>query len=183
MFAGPGTYDGRFASIRKAHNVPGPVTPGGPPILIGGTGERRTLPFAARVAAASNFNCSIDEAPAKLEVLQSLLEVEGRSRDSINVTLLCSVVCAEDDDAAEGKLRGLVRERGMDPAALDDPTVRGMMTSRMMVGGIDTVAERMASVCGPDGLDGIVAMLPADASDPHGPALAARAFRAAGLMD
>ena len=81
------------------------------------------------------------------------------------------------------KLRGLVASGAMDPAALDDPTVRAMMMSRIMVGGVDTVAEHMASVCGPDGLDGIVAMLPADASNPEGPSLVARAFRAAGLMD
>lgn len=183
MFEGDGTHQGRFASVTGAHNVPAPITPGGPPILIGGAGERRTLPFAARVAAASNFNCTIDEAPAKLALLESLLDTEDRTRDSINVTLLCSVVCATDDAAAEAKLRGLVAQRGMDPAALDDPAVRGMMMSRMMVGSIESVAERMASICGPDGLDGIVAMLPADASDTDGPALAAQAFRDAGLMD
>ncbi len=182
MFRGEGTHRGRSAEIVDAHNVPAPITPGGPPILIGGAGERRTLPFAARVAAASNFNCTIDEAPAKLALLESLLERTGRARDTINVTLLCSVVCDDDDAAAEAKLRNMVRRRGMDPAALDDPAVRGTMMSRMMVGGVDTVAERIASICGPDGLDGIVAMLPADAGDTEGPALAARAFRAAGLM-
>lgn len=177
------SHEGRFAHIDGALNVPGPISPGGPPILIGGAGERRTLPLAARVADASNFNCTIDEAPEKLAVLTDLIERAGRARDDVNVTLLCSVVCAQDDATAEEKLRGVVASRGMDPAALDDPGVRAMMMQRMMVGGVDTVAERMASVCGPDGLDGLVVMLPGDVGDAEGPAVVARAFRAAGLMD
>ncbi len=183
MFAGNGTVTGSVASIKDAHNVPGPLTPGGPPILVGGAGEKKTMPLVVEKAAASNFNCTIDEAPAKLAVLQGLLDAAGRRRDDLNVTLLCSVVCADDDAAAETKMRGLMAQRGQDPAALDDPAVRAMMMSRIMIGGVDTVAERMASLCGPDGLDGFVAMLPADASNPEGPSLVARAFRAAGLMD
>jgi F420-dependent oxidoreductase-like protein len=183
MFRGTPDHVGSVASIAGAYNVPAPITPGGPPILIGGAGERRTLPLVARLAGASNFNCTIDEAPAKLEVLDGLLTAAGRTRDDVNVTLLCSIVCAEDDAAAEVKLRGLVAQRGMDPAALDDPAVRSMMTSRMMVGGIDRVAAQLASVCHPGGLDGVVAMLPADAADPEGPSVVAAAFRSAGLLD
>ena len=40
----------------------------------------------------------------------------------------------------------------------------------MLVGGVDTVAAKLDALCGPDGLDGVVAMLPADAGDPQGPA-------------
>jgi len=183
MFRGDPDHTGTTASITGAFNVPAPLTPGGPPILIGGAGERRTLPLVARLADASNLNCAIDETPQKLAVLEGLLEQVGRSRDEINVTLLCSVVCAEDDSAAEEKLRSLVAQRGMDPSSLDDPPVRAMMTSRMMVGGVDSVAQRMRSICHPSGIDGIVAMLPADASDPDGPSIVAEAFRGAGLLD
>ena len=174
---------GRFTRVDGPRNRPRPVTPGGPPILIGGAGVRRTLPLAARVAAASNFNCELGEVPEKLAVLERLLAEIGRDRDDINVTALCSMVVADDETAAEEKLRDMVAGRGMDPAALNDDGVRGTMLARMMVGSVEKVGAQIAGLCGPDGIDGIVAMLPADASDPDGPALAARAFRAGGLID
>jgi F420-dependent oxidoreductase-like protein len=183
MFSGEPTVSGPRASIDNAHNVPAPLSPGGPPILIGGAGEKRTLPLVARRGAASNFNCTIPEAPAKLEILKACLTDAGRDRDSINVTLLCSVITADSDKEAERKFRDMAAGRGMDPVILDNPEVRGSMLERMMVGGIDKVAEQLADLCGPNGLDGIVAMLPADAADPDGPAVLARAFRAAGLLD
>lgn len=183
MFSGETDIAGPQAGITGALNVPAPLSPGGPPILIGGAGEKRTLPLAARRAAASNFNCTIGEAPDKLAILKGCLGDAGRDRDSINVTLLCSVVTAETDRDAEEKFRAMASERGMDPVMLDNPEVRRNLLDRMMVGSVERVGEQMAGLCGADGLDGIVAMLPADAADPDGPALLARVFRAAGLLD
>src|SRR5438445_4221576 len=37
------TWRGRYYSIADARNVPRPVRPGGPPLMIGGSGARRTL--------------------------------------------------------------------------------------------------------------------------------------------
>ncbi len=183
MFKGETDVSGPVASISGAHNVPAPLSQHGPPILIGGAGERRTLPLAARRADASNFNCTIGEAPQRLEVLKDYLNAEDRDRDELNVTLLCSVVTADTDSDAEEKFRAMAAERGMDPGMLDNPEVRSVFLDRMMVGGIDKVGAQMNSLCGPDGLDGIIAMLPADASDPTGPTLLAKVFRSAGLMD
>lgn len=183
MFRGEGTYRGSAASIDGAFNLPAPITPGGPPILVGGAGERRTLPLAVRAAAASNLNCTLGEVSGKMAVIDRLLAEAGRDRDTINVTALCSVVVADDDSGAEEKLRRLLMERGFDRSAVDDPALAAAMRERMLVGGVDTVAERMAALCGPGGLDGIVAMLPADAHDPAGPSIVAPVFRAAGLLD
>ena len=184
MFAGGNpTVDGPQASITDAFNIPGPITPGGPPILVGGAGEKKTLPLAARRATASNFNCTIPEALQKLAVLNKELEAIGRSRDSINVTMLCSVVTAETDADAEEKFAAMVQARGMDPAMLENPEVRGPMLERIMVGGYETVGEQVRSLCGDDGLDGIIAMTPADAGDPAGPSILANALRAGGILD
>ncbi len=183
MFHGETEFSGPAASISGAHNVPGPLSQNGPPVLIGGAGERRTLPLAAKRADASNLNCTIGEVPRRLAVLRDCLKAEGRDRDSLNVTLLCSVVTADTDSDAEEKFRAMAAEHGTDPGLLDNPEVRGAFLDRMMVGCIDKVGGQMSSLCGPDGLDGIIAMLPADASDPAGPTLLAKVFRSAGLMD
>lgn len=184
MFAGDSpTIEGKHARTYEVPNVPAPVTPGGPPLLIGGAGEKKTLPLAVKTADASNLNCEIPEVPQKIARINELLAESGRDRDSLNVTLLASMVVASDEAEAEAKLRQMVAGRGMDPAALDDDNVRSMMLSRMIVGGVDRAAEQVAKMCGPDGIDGIVAMLPADAEDPNGPAVAAEVFKAAGLID
>src|SRR6184192_2685135 len=44
------SYDGRFVSLRDARLLPTPVQSPRPPIWIGGSGPRRTLPLAARYA-------------------------------------------------------------------------------------------------------------------------------------
>src|SRR5213082_392967 len=62
------SFEGRYYRIREAVNVPRPVTPGGPPILVGGGGERRTLKFVAKYADASNIFGNVESVKHKLEV-------------------------------------------------------------------------------------------------------------------
>src|SRR5215469_14246081 len=55
MFAGANpTFDGTYYRTHEAHNVPLPVQPGGPPILVGGGGEKRTLRLVAQYADMCN---------------------------------------------------------------------------------------------------------------------------------
>ncbi len=44
----PVTFDGTYYHLHEAVLLPRPARPGGPPILIGGTGAQRTLPLVAR---------------------------------------------------------------------------------------------------------------------------------------
>ena len=46
----PVTYEGRFYQLRGATLLARPQRPGGPPIMIGGNGPKRTLPLVARYA-------------------------------------------------------------------------------------------------------------------------------------
>ena len=49
------TFDGRYYRIHRGPNVPPPVQPGGPTILVGGGGEKRTLQLVARYADMCNI--------------------------------------------------------------------------------------------------------------------------------
>src|SRR3984885_10282118 len=49
------TFDGRSYRIHQAKNVPPPIQPGGPTILIGGGGEKRTLNLVAKYADMCNI--------------------------------------------------------------------------------------------------------------------------------
>ncbi len=86
---------GRYYVTQSALNVPAPVQPGGPGILVGGTGERRTLRLVARYADESNWTCSPDEFPRKMEALEKHCAEAGRDRSEIGVSWLGSMMLAE----------------------------------------------------------------------------------------
>ena len=172
------TVDGAHFRVRDAINSPLPLRPGGPPILVGGSGERRTLPLGARYADAVNLTAGGEELAHKVGVLETALAEAGRTRDDLNVSWLCSLVLGDSADDAEARLRDLVASRGVDPAVLDDDATRAMLTSRIIVGDADAAVARLRGHVS-DGLDGIIVNLPADGGDAAAVARAAEVVRAA----
>lgn len=155
------TFAGEHFRVVDALNSPLPVQAGGPPLLVGGSGERRTLPLGARLADAINLSAGESELARKLEVIESSLADAGRTRDDLNVSWLCTLVLGESAADAEAKLRDMVASRGMDPAMLDDDSVRPMLLDRIIVGDTEGVSERLRGAVA-HGLDGIIVNLPAD---------------------
>ena len=94
------TFDGRYYRIREALNVPHPVQPGGPPIMIGGGGERRTLRLVAQYADACNLFGDPETVRHKLEVLAGHCEAVGRDPSAITVTRLGTMILATDREEA-----------------------------------------------------------------------------------
>src|SRR5204863_8532737 len=66
-------------------NLPQSLSRPHPPVLIAGSGERRTLPLVARYADACNIRPS-PEIPRQLELLRRLCEQAGRDYDAIEKT-------------------------------------------------------------------------------------------------
>jgi F420-dependent oxidoreductase-like protein len=89
MWAGERGDESPFAGthVRMAHplNSPQSLSRPHPPILIAGSGERRTLPLVARYADACNIRPSPD-IPRQLELLRRLCDAEGRDYDAIEKT-------------------------------------------------------------------------------------------------
>ena len=79
-------FDGQRIRLERALNVPQSLSRPHPPILIAGSGERRTLPLVARYADACNLQPS-PEIPRQLDILRRLCEREGRDYDSIEKTV------------------------------------------------------------------------------------------------
>lgn len=160
------TVVGTHHSITDAWNSPQPVQAGGPPIMVGGQGEKKTLRLAAQYADELNTNPSLDQLPHKLEVLQGHLDALGRDRSTIAVSCLSSIVMAPTHDEAEAKLGGLLRARGVaDPSTiLDDPAARTAFLPRMLTGDPDEVTEQVHELMA-TGIDGIVVNMPADGHD------------------
>src|SRR5579884_3563275 len=79
----PVTFEGKYFQLRGATLLPRPQRPGGPRILIGGNGPKRTLPLAARYADVWN---GVFRTPAEYRELNTrldtLLQKAGRDRKS-----------------------------------------------------------------------------------------------------
>jgi alkanesulfonate monooxygenase SsuD/methylene tetrahydromethanopterin reductase-like flavin-dependent oxidoreductase (luciferase family) len=79
------SFEGKHVRMRRALNLPQSISRPHPPILIAGSGEKRTLPLVARYGDACNIRPS-PEIPRQLEVLLRLCEKEGRNYDAIEKT-------------------------------------------------------------------------------------------------
>jgi alkanesulfonate monooxygenase SsuD/methylene tetrahydromethanopterin reductase-like flavin-dependent oxidoreductase (luciferase family) len=159
------TFQGQHYTTKDAINSPAPLTPGGPPIMIGGQGEKKTLRLMAEHAEMANFTSGFDELPRKLEVLAGHCADVGRDPATINKTSLSSVVVGETTADAEAHRNGFLAARGMRWDDLDDAT-RAMVSARLIVGDADTVGERVQALLGL-GLDGVTFNMPANGHQPE----------------
>jgi F420-dependent oxidoreductase-like protein len=170
------TFEGRHYRVREAINRPPPI--GRIPVMIGGSGERKTLRLVARFADESNLTCSLDEVPRKLDALAAHCEREGRDRSEITVSLQVACVIAPSAAEAFEEAKAYLRRRGVDYDSLDDDT-RRMLLSLVHWGGPDELGEFFEQVRAA-GLDGVTCSLPANGENPERVALlgetAARVF-------
>ncbi|HEY2276962.1 MAG TPA: LLM class F420-dependent oxidoreductase [Streptosporangiaceae bacterium] len=86
MWAGDESpYDGKLFHLERPLNSPQALTKPHPPIMIGGSGEKKTLRMVAKYAQACNLFSSPDLGH-KLDVLREHCEREGRDYDEIEKT-------------------------------------------------------------------------------------------------
>jgi F420-dependent oxidoreductase-like protein len=78
-------YHGRHYRLERPLNSPQALSRPHPPVMIGGSGERKTLRYVARYAQACNLFPGPDLA-RKLDVLRAHCEAEGRDYDEIYKT-------------------------------------------------------------------------------------------------
>ena len=105
------SFEGCYYRISSALNIPRPIQPGGPPVLVGGSGEQRTLRLVARYADMSNWWGSLDELRHFSEVLDRHCEAEGRDPSTILRTVMSPVVLVADHRDAEQTLGQLTPAR------------------------------------------------------------------------
>jgi alkanesulfonate monooxygenase SsuD/methylene tetrahydromethanopterin reductase-like flavin-dependent oxidoreductase (luciferase family) len=94
------TSQGRYYAFRDAVCAPRPIQPH-LPILVGGSGPRKTLPLVARFADLWNAYGSPDELAAADGVLRAACEAVGRDEREIERTSDLNVVIRRDRATAE----------------------------------------------------------------------------------
>ena len=100
------------SKIDRALNVPRPVQPGGPKILIGGTGERRTLRLLAEHGDIGHwFGGSLDDLRRKKQIFEEHCEAVKRDPSEVLLTLGVTLVLAETEKDAKTILESLTPER------------------------------------------------------------------------
>src|ERR1700730_9800077 len=78
------SFQGKYYKIDHALNVPRPVQPGGPKILIGGTGERRTLRLLAQHGDIGHwFGSDIPELQRKKQIFYEHCEAVKRDPSEV----------------------------------------------------------------------------------------------------
>ena len=105
-------YRGRHFQLERPLNSPQALSRPHPPIMIGGSGERKTLRLVARYADACNLGPG-PELPHKLEVLRRHCEAEGRDYDSIEKTVEFRFDIGERGERVEQVLEELHRLAGL----------------------------------------------------------------------
>jgi F420-dependent oxidoreductase-like protein len=155
------SLDGKHYTAKSAVNQPPPV--GRIPVMIGGSGERKTLRLVAQYGDESNMICTPDEIPRKLDALAAHCERLGRDRSEITVSSQRTCCIAPTHEQAVADMTRYVGERGMD---FGDPAVRQMLDGMVTYGSPDEVAEKLSAVL-ETGIDGFTCNLPANGHDPE----------------
>jgi alkanesulfonate monooxygenase SsuD/methylene tetrahydromethanopterin reductase-like flavin-dependent oxidoreductase (luciferase family) len=103
-------FRGDYLELERPIGSPRPVTTPGPPVLIGGTGERRTLRLVAEYGDACNLFDVPDGGAAirrQLDVLDRHCRDVGRPPEAIERTVTTALKLGEDSDGLAERCRAL----------------------------------------------------------------------------
>jgi F420-dependent oxidoreductase-like protein len=156
------SFDGAYFTAHEAYNNPKPIR-GDIPILIGGSGEKKTLRFVAKYADGCNLFGDAERCKHLLGVLEGHCEAVGRDPAEITKTAMAPVSIAATHAAAEAKVQRF-REAGL-------PEERIAM---LAIGDPDAIGER-AQALADVGIEGMTISLP-DVHDPESIELAGKAI-------
>jgi F420-dependent oxidoreductase-like protein len=131
----PVTFEGKYYRLHAATTLPRPSHPGGPRILVGGNGEKRTLPLAVKYAAEWN---AVFLRPAEFSRLNThldgLLKAAGRDSKSVRRSIMTGLRFGRTRKELEEKLSARYQ------------TGTGLRKRGFLVGVGQEIKEQMAEV-------------------------------------
>ena len=128
---------GKWYSVTEAINEPPPVRR--VPVMIGGSGERKTFRMVAQYADSANIICPVDQITHKLDVIAEHCDNQGRDRSELVVSRLAYLCVAPTHDEARAELDAMLLTRGVPEAKLE------AARTNFHWGDPDEVAEEMAT--------------------------------------
>ncbi|MGO9035148.1 LLM class F420-dependent oxidoreductase [Mycobacterium sp.] len=109
------------------------------PLMIGGSGEKKTIPLAARHFDHLNVMAGFDQLPGKVKVVRERCEEIGRDPATLETSILLTVLL--DENAKQDQI----------PAEA---------SQRMLMGSADYVAEQVQAKVLDAGIDGVIINMP-----------------------
>jgi len=106
-------FDGRYYQLDGPPYNPPNVQQPHPPILIGGSGERRTLRTVARYADATNVQGTPEQVRRKFEVLEGHCREAGRDYSEIRRTVQLPLFLTDDPAFQQRVVQGVMAFRGV----------------------------------------------------------------------
>jgi F420-dependent oxidoreductase-like protein len=134
------SYQSPHYSLGRTLNSPQALSAPHPPILIGGSGERKTLRLVARYAQACNLFPGPD-LEHKLDVLREHCEREGRNYDDIEKTALFNFDVGENGGRVDQILESL-----SDLAGLGFTVAHGSVARVSTVTPLEVIGDRIVPV-------------------------------------
>jgi F420-dependent oxidoreductase-like protein len=109
------------------------------PLMIGGSGEKKTIPLAARHFDHLNVIAGFDELPRKLQVVQQQCEKIGRDPATLETSMLITALLDEN---------------------VKPDVVPAEMSQRMVVGSADSIADQIKTKVIDAGIDSVIINMP-----------------------
>ncbi|HEY0519739.1 MAG TPA: LLM class F420-dependent oxidoreductase [Ilumatobacteraceae bacterium] len=139
------TYSGAHYSVTDARVVPRPQRR--VPIMIGGSGEKKTLRMVAELADLCNISGTAGVVTRKLAILDEHCAAVGRDPRDVKRTAMTTLFVSPNDGERDG-LRGMLKYES-------DPDVR----DRMIIATADEATENVAAIVAA-GVDEVIVNLP-----------------------
>ncbi len=139
----PVTFEGKFFQLREAMLLPRPQRSGGPDILIGGNGVKRTLPLVAKYANIWNaVFLSPDDFRGRCTTLDGLLQQEGRKPSDVKRTMMDGLTFARDTQELEHKL-GQLRDQPEHANKSSQELLTTLRSHNLIVGTPDMIVQQI----------------------------------------
>ena len=161
------SHSGKHYEFTDVINEPAPLSK--VPVMIGGSGEKKTLRMVAQYADLGNLTCGPEEVPQKLDALAGHCERLGRDRSEITLSWNRVVCVAPTTAEAEAERNAFLADRGMDWDNLGDE-IQAMVDGMIACGDADTVGEQLTAWRA-TGIDGFTLSAPANGHLPERVAL------------
>jgi F420-dependent oxidoreductase-like protein len=109
------------------------------PLMIGGSGEKKTIPLAARHFDHLNVIAGFDQLPGKVKVVRERCEEIGRDPATLETSVLLTVMLDEN---------------------VKPDQIPAEMSQRMLAGNPDYIAEQVQAKVLDAGIDGVIINVP-----------------------
>jgi alkanesulfonate monooxygenase SsuD/methylene tetrahydromethanopterin reductase-like flavin-dependent oxidoreductase (luciferase family) len=131
----PFSFEGEHYRVEDLDAQPKPVQRPRPPIIVGGSGGRRSLALAARWADEYNtFSGSVDDVRHRRDAFAEAWERAGRDPDALRFSVMVSIVVGADEGEVSDRIARLGEAQGHAP---EDVRASGA------AGTVEEAAERL----------------------------------------